>query len=417
MLLYWLMHNSIKFQQQYPIWCAIALALGAAIALGISRFSYTLFLPLMREDLHWSYFISGNMNTANAIGYLVGALTCNWVFERVALNRVFLWSTFATICLIALMGFFKDITPLFVIRFLVGATSTWVFVGGGALAAKVSTLHPKRSGWILGIYYGGVGFGIVLSSIFVHPMELWARSLGHLHAWQFSWWGMALVALLMGLLIYSPVHSMKYPIAVAHFNERVSLKQMLPMNTGYFLYGLGYIGYMTFSVALVKEIGITGSKLDYFYGLLGLFIMLSSKIWSRQLDLKKDGAVLGAVSLVLAIACFIPSLIALTSHPSEVSLWKVVLIFISAMMFGSSMVTAVASTTAFVKHNLPTEDWLYGLRIFTIAFAIGQIIGPVIVGYLSDLTGSLGIGLLFSGTILLFGSYISYQQKSLILKL
>jgi hypothetical protein len=36
------------------------------------------------------------------------------------------------------------------------------------------------------------------------------------------------------------------------------------------------------------------------------------------------------------------------------------------------------------------------------------------VGYISDLTGSLGIGLLFSGTILLIGSYLSYQQKTLI---
>jgi predicted MFS family arabinose efflux permease len=408
------MQNSIKFQQQYPIWCAIALALGAAIALGISRFSYTLFLPLMREDLNWSYFISGNMNTANAIGYLVGALTCNWVFERMALNKVFLWSTFATICMIALMGFFKEIAPLFLVRFLVGVTSTWVFVGGGALVAKVSVLHPKRSGWILGIYYGGVGFGIVLSSIFVHPIESWASSLGYEHAWQFAWWGMALVALLMGLLLYSPVQLMNYPIELAHINERISVRKMWPMNVGYFLYGLGYIGYMTFSVALVREIGFTGSKLDYFYGLLGLFIMFSSKIWSVQLDKKKDGAVLGAVSFVLAIACFIPAFIALMGNESTVQIWQISLLFISAMMFGSSMVTAVASTTAFVKHNLPSEDWLYGIQIFTIAFAIGQIVGPVIVGYLSDLSGSLGIGLLFSGTILLIGSYISYQQKSLI---
>jgi len=414
LLLYWLMQNSIKFQQQYPIWCAIALALGAAIALGISRFSYTLFLPLMREDLNWSYFISGNMNTANAIGYLVGALTCNWAFERMALNKVFLWSTFVTIFLIVLMGFFKDIVPLFAIRFLVGATSTWVFVGGGALAAKVSALHPKRSGWILGIYYGGVGFGIVLSSIFVHPIELWANTLGYEHAWQYAWWGLAIISLIMGLLMYGPVQTMKYPIAQAHMNERISLRKMLPLNAGYFLYGLGYIGYMTFSVALVREIGITGSKLDYFYGLLGIFIMFSSKIWSVQLDKKKDGAVLGAVNLVLAIACFIPAIIALTGNPSAVQVWQIMLIFISAMMFGSSIVTAVASTTAFIKHNLPTEDWLYGMRIFTIAFAIGQIIGPVIVGYLSDLTGSLGMGLLFSGAILLIGSYISYQQKSLI---
>jgi MFS-type transporter involved in bile tolerance (Atg22 family) len=171
---------------------------------------------------------------------------------------------------------------------------------------------------------------------------------------------------------------------------------------------------MTFSVALVREIGITGSKLDYFYGLLGIFIMFSSKIWSVQLDKKKDGAVLGRVNLVLAIACFIPAIIALTGDPSKVEMWQIMLVFISAMMFGSSIVTAVASTTAFVKHNLPAEDWLYGIRIFTIAFATGQIIGPVIVGYLSDLTGSLGIGLLFSGAILLLGSYVGYQQKSLI---
>jgi len=408
------MQNSIKFQQQYPIWCAIVLALGAAIAIGISRFSYTLFLPLMREDLHWSYFISGNMNTANAIGYLVGALSCNWVFERMALNKVFLWSTLLTIFLILLTGFFTDIVPLFTIRFLVGATSTWVFVGGGALAAKVSTLHPTRSGWILGIYYGGVGFGIVLASLFVHPIESWARNAGYEHAWQFAWWGMAMIACVMGLLIYSPVKSMKHPIAVAHMNERISLQKMLPMNIGYFLYGLGYIGYMTFSVALVREIGMTGSQLDYFYGLLGVFIMFSSKIWSTQLDKKKDGAVLGAVNLVLAIACFIPAIIALMGNPSGVQAWKMILIFLSAMMFGSSIVTAVASTTAFVKHNLPNEDWLYGMRIFTIAFASGQIIGPVMVGYISDLTGSLGIGLLFSGTILLIGSYLSYQQKTLI---
>ena len=142
--------------------------------------------------------------------------------------------------------------------------------------------------------------------------------------------------------------------------------------------------------------------------------MFSSKIWSIQLDQKKDGTVMGAVNLVLAIACFIPSIIALTGDPTEVQMWKIIFIFISAMMFGSSIVTAVASTTAFVKHNLPSEDWLYGMQIFTIAFATGQIIGPVMVGYLSDLTGSLGIGLLFSGAILLIGSYVGYQQKSLI---
>ena len=170
---------------------------------------------------------------------------------------------------------------------------------------------------------------------------------------------------------------------------------------------------MTFSVALVREIGLKGSYLEYFYGLLGIFIMLSSKIWSKKLDQKKDGYVLGMVNLVLAIACFIPSTIALLGDHQQVEVWQIILIFISAMMFGSSIVTAVSSTTAFVKHNFPQEDWIYGIRIFTIAFATGQIIGPIMVGYLSDLTGSLGLGLLFSAGILLFGSWVAFQQKAI----
>ena len=53
---------------------AFALSLGAAISLGMARFSYGLLLPPMRDDLAWSYTLAGAMNTANALGYLLGAM-------------------------------------------------------------------------------------------------------------------------------------------------------------------------------------------------------------------------------------------------------------------------------------------------------------------------------------------------------
>ena len=53
---------------------AAALALGAAVSLGLARFSYALLLPPMRADLGWSYLTAGAMNTVNAAGYLAGAL-------------------------------------------------------------------------------------------------------------------------------------------------------------------------------------------------------------------------------------------------------------------------------------------------------------------------------------------------------
>ncbi|MGI5290794.1 YbfB/YjiJ family MFS transporter [Nonomuraea polychroma] len=42
------------------------------MALGFTRFAYALLLPPMHQELHWSYAQAGSMNTANALGYLLG---------------------------------------------------------------------------------------------------------------------------------------------------------------------------------------------------------------------------------------------------------------------------------------------------------------------------------------------------------
>ena len=69
---------------------ALALSLGAAVSLGITRFAYGLLLPTMREDLGWSYALAGAMNTANALGYLLGALATPWLLRRQGPERVLL---------------------------------------------------------------------------------------------------------------------------------------------------------------------------------------------------------------------------------------------------------------------------------------------------------------------------------------
>ena len=48
--------------------------MGPAVALGFGRFAYALLLPPMRADLGWSFAQAGALNTANAAGYLIGAL-------------------------------------------------------------------------------------------------------------------------------------------------------------------------------------------------------------------------------------------------------------------------------------------------------------------------------------------------------
>ena len=161
--------------------------MGAALSLGITRFSYALLLPAMREDLDWSYALSGAMNTVNAAGYMVGATFMPWLMRRQGPAWVFIWGGWLASLFMAASGFFRQPEGLLIQRFLAGYASAWVFVAGGVLAARLAQEHPQQSGWLLGLYYGGTGWGIVASALLVP----WAMP--DITGWPQAWWGLAAV--------------------------------------------------------------------------------------------------------------------------------------------------------------------------------------------------------------------------------
>ena len=65
-----------------PVLLAMGLSMGTIIGTSLVRFSYALFVPAMRADLGWSYLLLGAMNTAHAVGYLLGALSLSMVIRR-----------------------------------------------------------------------------------------------------------------------------------------------------------------------------------------------------------------------------------------------------------------------------------------------------------------------------------------------
>ena len=154
------------------LWLALALSAGAALSLGITRFAYGLLLPTMRADLGWSYTLAGAMNTVNALGYLLGALCMPRLMQAYGPSRL-LWlgAVLATVFM-GLSGFFTDAGPLLLQRLLAGMASALVFIAGGLLAARLGNVHPQRSGLVIGLYYGGTGFGIVVSALLVPQVQM-----------------------------------------------------------------------------------------------------------------------------------------------------------------------------------------------------------------------------------------------------
>ena len=391
------------------LWLAVALSMGAAISLGITRFAYALLLPPMREDLGWSYTLAGGMNTVNALGYLLGALATPLLLRRVAPGAVLLAGAVMATVFMGLSGFFTQAAPLLVQRLLAGGASALVFIAGGLLAARLGAQVPGRSGLLLGLYYGGTGWGITLSALLV-PAVLAAAPAPH--SWTWAWWALALacVAATVALLwparvlngLAAPVASASGTPPEAAVPDRVRWRALAPALLGYGLFGVGYIGYMTFVVALLREQGRGAGEVTLFYALLGLAVVLSSRIWAGLLDRSRGGEALARLNALLGVATILPAI---------TGAWPVVLA--SGLLFGGVFLSVVASTTALVRHNLPQALWASGISAFTIVFAAGQIVGPTVVGWIADGPGGLARGLVFSACALWVGALVAWRQKPL----
>src|SRR6201996_807595 len=91
-----------------PFWVILGLAMGPAVGLGLGRFAYALLLPAMRLDLGWSYAQAGAINTANAAGYLIGALIAAPLAARFGDKRGFLLGMLLTAASLLANGVSSD---------------------------------------------------------------------------------------------------------------------------------------------------------------------------------------------------------------------------------------------------------------------------------------------------------------------
>lgn len=388
--------------ERRPFLTAFALALGAAISLGLTRFSYALLLPPMRADLDWSYLLSGAMNTGNALGYFLGALATPALMRRYGAHAALVGGAVLAGLFMMLSGFVVDADLLIGQRVLAGIASAFIFISGGLLAARLGLLHPERSGLLLGIYYGGTGLGIVASALLVPLVLDAAHAHDVAHGWQWAWIALGALCLLATLAMAVPARQVDGAASSANGQGGFRPRDFAFGLLGYLMFGVGYIGYMTFVIALLREQGMSGATVTLFYAALGLAVMASSRIWARMLDRFKGGQSMAILNALLGVATILP---ALTAAPF--------LMFVSGLLFGGIFLSVVASTTALVRHNLPQHAWSSGISAFTTVFALGQIVGPAVIGWIADGPGGLQRGLVYSALALFIGALLASRQRAL----
>lgn len=379
----------------------LGLTLGVCITNGFARFAYGLILPAMRADLGWTYTQAGWINTANALGYILGALLTLAIVQRIPAARLFQWGMIVTTAFLIATALTQDYTLLTLWRILTGIGGAMAFIAGGALAAALHPDSPSRNALAIAIYYGvGGGLGMVLSGAALPWLFAWYPP----SVWPYSWGLMGAASLLflpLCLWAAQQLHPPIKPTPPPH--ARLPLARMTFQILGYFGFGLGYIIYVTFLVAWMRR-GFDGAALvSGVWVVMGIGIMLSPFLWRPLLARHASGLPLAAIMLTMAAGGILPLI-----WPDTAGL------ILSAALFGGSVFMAPSAVTSFCRLNLPPARWGRAVSLFTTVFAIGQTIGPLAAGALADLTGDIGLSLAAGAAILALGAGLASLQKSLL---
>ena len=379
----------------HPARLILTLSLAATVGLGIGRIAYARVLPDMRETLGWSYSAAGFMNTINAVGYLVGALMASRLIQRVGWAAAIRGGTVACVAALAVCALTGNFFALSLARLVLGIGAAAGFVAGGALAATVAQSRPERANFLLSLFYAGPGIGI-LSSGLIAPFTLQHFGPG---SWWIVWWALTLLSTIMTV----PLFLVRIESGARFSEGSHAAFRILPASiylAAYFLFGAGYIAYMTFMIAYVRDGGGGAAAQAGFWGLIGMSAFVTPWVWRRVLALDRGGLATAIILGTNAIGAGLPML----GHSTA---WLAT----SAVVFGVAFFAVVGSTTAFVRFNYPHEEWPTAIAAMTISFGVGQTLGPIVVGAITDALGSLSYALNVSAALLALGAVAALCQR------
>ena len=374
---------------------AIGLAFGPAVAQGFSRFGYALLVPGVRADLGWSFAQAGGAMSANAAGYLAGALIVSRGAARIGLRPAFAVGLIGVMVTLFWSAFASTYEVVLSIRFLSGIAGAIAYVAGGGIAARLVSVPGRASP--LSIYFAGGGIGIALSGVVI-PWLVGETGVD----WRRGWIGLGLLAVICSVIAWSSSDVHNKPID--HRDQRVGgTTRLTAIHVAYGLFGAGYIAYMTFVIALLRDRGFENSFRSLFWVILGLAAAGSSPFWGRlpkRLRGRREFALVNATT-ALGVLIIIPF------HNA----WAAVL---SAIIFGGSFLAVVGAVTSLARSLVPSTRWTHVIGTLTGAFALGQCTGPVVSGLLSDRPGGVETGLWLSLSLLLAAAVVALFQSDAI---
>jgi predicted MFS family arabinose efflux permease len=326
------------------------------------------------------------MNTANALGYLAGAVLAAPLFRRAGTRRSYAVGMAVAAASLLGAGLTGSFALQLVLRLTAGLGAAGTYIGGAGLVAKLGQRAPTRAGTLLSVYTSGAGAGIVVSGLLVPPI-LTATGM---HGWQVAWLALAALAAASLLAVLPSLSRVSEPDPPeGEHREPIRIRPLVLPGIAYLLYGGGYIAYVTFVIAALEREGFGSAQVTAFWALLGITVFAGVPLWGRLLDRLRSGHALALMTAVLVVGSVLPLLAGGLAAGLA-----------SAVVFGSSFLAVPAGMAHLARHKLPPPAWNAGIAGLTVAFAVGQTVGPGLAGVLADRAGGASLGLILAAVVL-----------------
>ena len=389
----------MKAAQAHPWMVLAGLALGVTVTNSFARFAYGLILPAMKSEMAWTYAQAGWLNTANALGYIVGAVITMLFIGRRSPTLLFAFGLITTTIALLATGLNAALWWQTMWRILAGLFGAMSFSTAGVLVAGLFKDSPRHNALAIAILFGtGGGIGIVLAGAALPGMlDHYGNS-----SWPMAWVAVGAVSVSFLPLSLWAAAQLSVPVQIQSKAPALPIRRILAQMAGYAGFGLGYIVYLTFLSAWMTEQSASAGFISAVWVLLGLCICISPLIWRSILARHASGVPLAMILSCIALGSALPVL-----WPGSLSL------LISAVVFGLSVFMAPSAVTNFTRQNLPPESWGQAISLFTVIFAVAQTLGPYGAGLVGDLSHNIGTGLLVAAALLLIGAVIAWTQKPL----